>query len=379
MRIYPILPLLIASLLAYFVLYSPQPLFPILSLELNLSETQTALLTTATMVPLFLAPLTFGRLLSSYSPEYLLRAGLLLLAITTLGFVMAENYAMLLIIRFMQGILLPVILTSVMTLTSRRAAPEELQGAMSFYVTATILGGLFGRLISGVFADFSDWRYFYYLMTAGLTLTAFFPFGQGSGFAGQDTPFNWPDVKVLVVECGLGWVFLAVSCLFFVFSAMMNFLPFRVGSLSEEVSSVFISLMYSGYLLGVVTSLLSARITLWSGGSLQTMLLGFLIYATAAGMTVMADIGVLFLSLFIFCGGMFLVHSVATAFVNKVAGEKRRVVNALYLTFYYLGGMLGSFVPGVIYEMWGWNYFIISLLFASAVGVASIFQLKIKN
>jgi len=82
--------------------------------------------------------------------------------------------------------------------------------------------------------------------------------------------------------------------------------------------------------------------------------------------------------LFIFCGAMFLVHSIAAAWVNTVAGEKRRLVNALYLTFYYLGGVLGSVLPGLVYESMGWNYFIGVLLLDAVVGLVSISKIKLE-
>ena len=377
MRIAQILPLLIASVLAYFVLYAPQPLFPILSATLDLTETQTGLLTTATMLPLFLAPLTFGQLLSRFSPERLLRISLVLLAVSTVGFVLANNFTLLLIIRFCQGLLLPVLLTSVMTLTSRSAGPESIQKAMSAYVTATILGGLFGRLISGFFADYSDWRYFFYLLSMLLVFMAFFPFSQPGSSSVDDDHIHWRDIKALLFERGLGYVFIAVSSLFFIFSAMMNFLPFRVGELNSEASGVFISLMYSGYLLGVVTSLLSAKLSVLGGGNHRTLFIGFVVYGLAIAMTAANDISVLFISLFIFCGAMFLVHSIAAAWVNSIAGEKRRLVNALYLTFYYLGGVLGSVLPGLVYESLGWHYFVTVLLLAAVVGLVSISKIKL--
>ncbi|UZE97390.1 MFS transporter [Alkalimarinus alittae] len=377
MRIVQILPLLVASILAYFVLYAPQPLFPLLSISLGLSETQTGLLTTATMLPLFIAPLTFGRLLSKYSPERLLRISLLLLALTTTGFVLANDFTLLLVIRFCQGLLLPVLLTSVMTLTSRCAGPTSIKQAMSAYVTATILGGLFGRLISGFFADYSDWRYFFYLLSVLLVVMACAPFGRENTSAVQDDQINWHDIKVLLFDRGLGYVFLAVSCLFFIFSAMMNFLPFRVSDLNSEASGIFISLMYSGYLLGVVTSLLSSKLSILGGGDHRTLMIGFIIYTLAIAMTVFNDINILFISLFVFCGAMFLVHSIAAAWVNTVAGEKRRLVNALYLTFYYLGGVLGSVLPGLVYEWFGWNYFVVVLILAAAIGLMSISKIKI--
>ena len=107
--------LLPAAVLVYFVLYGPQPLFPRLATGLALTELQTGLLTTAAMLPLCLAPLSFGRLLSAVAPHRVLRGSLILLALATAGFALVDHFPLLLLIRFLQGLLLPLILTSVMT------------------------------------------------------------------------------------------------------------------------------------------------------------------------------------------------------------------------------------------------------------------------
>jgi len=45
---------------------------------------------------------------------------------------------------------------------------------------------------------------------------------------------------------------------------------------------------------------------------------------------------------------MFLVHTVATAVVNRKAGQHRGLASGFYVSSYYCGGVLGMYIPGLI-------------------------------
>ncbi|MCD8567871.1 MAG: hypothetical protein LRY50_05830 [Geovibrio sp.] len=76
----------------------------------------------------------------------------------------------------------------------------------------------------------------------------------------------------------------------------------------------------------------------------------------------------MFFGMFLFCCGMFLAHSVASGYVNKIAEDKKGITNGLYVSFYYGGGTFGSFLPGFVYSRFGWNAFL--LLIGSVVSVS---------
>jgi YNFM family putative membrane transporter len=52
---------------------------------------------------------------------------------------------------------------------------------------------------------------------------------------------------------------------------------------------------------------------------------------------------------------MFTAQAVAPAFVNTVAPRNKGGANALYLSFYYLGGTLGAALPGLAWQAAGWE------------------------
>ncbi|HKK02262.1 MAG TPA: hypothetical protein VJ955_08855, partial [Desulfuromonadales bacterium] len=165
-------------------------------------------------------------------------------------------------------------------------------------------------------------------------------------------------------------IYLVVFCLFLVFAAVMNFLPFRLTELSAQANELRIGLMYSGYTMGIVTSLNAVRIGRWLGGPCRAILAGLALYLVAlAGL----DAGrpeVLFAVIFLFCAAMFFVHATASGFVNALAGPNKGMVNGLYVAFYYAGGTIGSFLPGIAYRQWGWGIFLVVLAAVAATGLA---------
>jgi YNFM family putative membrane transporter len=87
-----------------------------------------------------------------------------------------------------------------------------------------------------------------------------------------------------------------------------------------------------------------------------------------------AGAGLIFAGMFVFCGGMFQVHSTAPGLLQRMAGNHRGVVNGLYLSFYYVGGAVGTSAPGIVYERFGWEAFVMLLtavlLFALVLAVS---------
>ncbi len=69
-------------------------------------------------------------------------------------------------------------------------------------------------------------------------------------------------------------LYLVVFCLFFTFAAVMNFLPFRLTELHQGVNELRIGLMYSGYAMGIVSSLGAVRVGRLLGDERRAMALG---------------------------------------------------------------------------------------------------------
>ena len=365
---------LMATVFSYAILYSPQPLLPFLAGAFGVSRPQAALLITVTMFPMSLAPLSYGYLLESLSATKMLRWAILFLAVTVATFACATSFTVLLIVRFLQGLLLPAALTSIMTYLSAAVPGDKIQRIMSFYITATIVGGFMGRLVAGGVATYFNWRLFFAVL-AVLLLIGFFLLQRLQQQEVQLHPTR-PNLAALmeVVKTGNNaLILLSVICLFFVFVALLNFLPFRLKALRKETSEFFTAFMYSGYVMGAFASLAAGRIVRCLRGEANAMILGFLCYCAAIVVTLISNEWVIFAALFLFCGSMFFVHTVAAAVVNKNGMRYKGIVNGLYVACYYAGGALGSYFPGIVYERYGWNVFVLMLLAIAGCGLAIAF------
>ncbi|MDR2696453.1 MAG: MFS transporter, partial [Deltaproteobacteria bacterium] len=121
--------LLYITTLIFTTIYAPQPLFAAIHADFPVSEATVSLLVSVVMLPLGVAPLFYGALLSFISTRRLLQTGLLLLAITGLPVFFTHSFPVMLMARLGQGLLVPAVLTSLMAHLSSQFQGAELQRA----------------------------------------------------------------------------------------------------------------------------------------------------------------------------------------------------------------------------------------------------------
>ncbi|MDW7771273.1 MAG: MFS transporter [Desulfobulbaceae bacterium] len=365
--------ILTAAALNIFVLYAPQPLLPIFAQLYGLSEASAGLLMTVTMLPLAIAPLSYGYLLSYVQPLQVLRFSLLLLAFMTCMTGLVQNFPQMLTVRFIHGLIIPASLTAVMSylaFSGSRGGLQDLQKSMSLYVAATISGGFLGRLLAGVSSAVIDWRLFYFMLGAFL-FSCFFMIRPAAGTNHPDAErlAAVPNIRSLRKVKSCLPVYLAIFCLFFVFCGALNYLPFRTVELSGRTSGLLTGFMYCGYLTGIATSMGAGAIIRRTGSESGVMIWGYAFFVILLTAMLLPTTGILFVLLFPFCGMMFLVHSVATAVVNRQAGEDRGLASGIYVSSYYGGGVLGTYLPGLVYENFGWEVMVVCLALSSLLGI----------
>lgn len=362
------------TILSFSALYAPQPLLPLLARQLSIDLSSASLLMTVVFIPLSIAPLAYGLLLGRVSPGRMLQVSVPLLALTQIPFLFSDRFGVLMTARLAQGLLIPAILTALMTFTAQRGG--ALQRSMSIYIASTITGGFAGRAVSGALASAFGWRApFLFLM---LSLVLAFLLLLRLPVAGELKLLRAEPRRLfqLLADSHLRNFYVVVFCFFFAFAAMMNFLPFRLTELQGEASSLRIGLVYSGYLCGVVTALGSSAICRRLGGELPAIRYGLLVYGVSLFGFLTRTVPLLFVLMFLFCGAMFLVHSTCSSYLNRIGGNDKGMVNGLYVASYYFGGMLGSFLPGLLYRHFGWSVLVFGLAAVVTVAVIMVFSMR---
>lgn len=368
--------LLIITVLVFSVMYVPQPLAPILTQTLGVDAAAVGLLVSITLVPMAIAPLTYGVVLRELPALGVLRWALIALSLSCLALAWVDSYQPFLVLRGVQGLIVPACLTALMAYLSAGHSPGSLKQVMAKYVSATILGGLAGRLISGAVSEVFDYHAVYWGLAVALLAAALLPWAKA-----PVKPMNTvvPSIKGVIrawsIEGNL-WRFIAVSCLFFVFAGFLNFLPLRLAEVQPGIGPGLIGLVYLGYLGGIVTSLNAKRIAQTLGGSNRTLKLAMFVMVASVASAIPLGTWGLFAMMWAFCLSMFLFHSLAVAEVNQAEPELRGVVNGLYVTHYYGGGVLGTWLPGYVYDAYGWGATLGCLMLVGFFGLLALLKIQ---
>ena len=261
---------------------------------------------------------------------------------------------MFLFFRVIEALIVPAILTSLMSILAN-IDKENIKFNMSIYVASTVFGGLVGRIFSGFIATNLSYEFVFYSLSLAILVSIYFI--SKLSYEGEAT-ISKPkitDVMEILKDKRFLIIYFLMFCVFFVFSGVLNILPFRVKEISSNVSEFQISLLYLGYGMGILISLNSSKIVKFFKNELNTILFGLIFFLFITIFLIQENIIFIFLLIFLFCVGMFTVHTVSTGLANSMKESQKSLTSGMYLSFYYLGGALGSFLPSIIYEKFGWN------------------------
>ncbi len=353
--------------ICFCLLYAPQPLLSELADAFSVTKPKAGLLVSVTLIPMALAPLTYGIVLKQLSALTILKWALPSLALTMALAGQAPTYESLLILRLLQGALMPAILTATMAYLTAGRSGSELSKVMSIYIASTIVGGMAGRVLSGQMALWLDWSQVALVWALLLLAVTWTPWRRATPKPLNLTKPDRAGIFNALSSRGNALVYGSVACAFCLFSGFLNYLPFRMTEVDALASSGLIGLSYLGYSVGVVSALLAGYWVRVLGSPVRVCAVGFVI---VLGSQALAFGGVteLFISVFVLCLGMFLIHTLAASEVNHNAKALGGVVNGLYVSCYYGGGVFGTWVMGYVYEFYGWTAFIGALLTVGLLG-----------
>ena len=336
------------------VMYATQPLQPLLAKQFDISIVQASQFTAIIMLFLAISPIVYGYILEKVCAKKMLTIASFVLLITNIFLGLSTSYEMFLFFRVCEALVIPAILTALMSILAN-IDKENIKFNMSIYVASTVFGGLVGRIFSGFIATNLSYEFVFYSLSLAILVSIYFI--SKLSYEGEAT-ISKPkitDVMEILKDKRFLIIYFLMFCVFFVFSGVLNILPFRVKEISSNVSEFQISLLYLGYGMGILISLNSSKIVKFFKNELNTILFGLIFFLFITIFLIQENIIFIFLLIFLFCVGMFTVHTVSTGLANSMKESQKSLTSGMYLSFYYLGGALGSFLPSIIYEKFGWN------------------------
>ncbi|TAL89666.1 MAG: MFS transporter, partial [Rhodanobacter sp.] len=152
------LALFAAGFATFGLLYCVQPLMPEFSKHYGVSEAVSALSLSLTTGVLAFAMLFAGALSDAWGRKSVMVASLLSSALLVLLSAAMPNWPALLVVRTVLGLTLSGLPAVAMTYLGEEMHAESLGLGMGLYISGSAVGGMGGRLITGVLTDFFDWR-----------------------------------------------------------------------------------------------------------------------------------------------------------------------------------------------------------------------------
>ncbi|MBI5341788.1 MAG: MFS transporter [Deltaproteobacteria bacterium] len=370
---------LVAS--AFSTIYITQPVLPVLRAEFGVSASTASLTISAVILGIALANLPFGMLVDRYPIRPIILLGGSVIAACGFFCAASTDLSLLIAARFVQGLFVPSLTTCLVVHLVRSLPPDRLNVVTGSYVSATVVGGLGGRLLGGWIHPPLHWRYAFVtasvlLLAATAAAARWLPEGEGE----RETPREIEGFERLIRRPELLRIFFVAFGAFFVFSSVFNYLPFYLAAPPFNASTQVITLAYLSYLVGALTGpaagTLSNRI-----GNGATMALGSAVFAGSILLTFVPSLPVIAASLAGVCAGFFAIHSAAAGSLNLRLSSGRGRANSLYVLFYYLGGSAGITASGYAYHSAGWrgvaSLGILVLLLPFATGLAEMRERKL--
>ena len=352
------------------VMYATQPLQPLLAKTFDISVVQASWFTAVILLFMAISPIIYGYILEKMCAKKMLINASFILLITNIFLGLSSSYEFFLFFRVCEALVIPAILTSLMSILAN-IDKENVKFNMSIYVAATVFGGLVGRLFSGFIATNFSYEYVFYSLSFALLISIYMIKKLNySGDAAIIKP-KLGDILNILKDKRFAIVYFVMFCVFFVFSGVLNVLPFRVKEISQSATEFQIALLYLGYGMGILVSLNSKKIVKFFNGEINTIFYSLVFFIFSIFILTNQNILYLLLLIFLVCIGMFTAHTVSTQLANSMKASQKSLTSGMYLTFYYFGGALGSFIPSIIYKNYGWDimlyFFTIILLITTII------------
>ena len=337
-------------------IYITQPVLPVLQQEFGADMVRVSFTVSAVIFGIALANLPFGSLADKVRIQPIVLTGGLCVALA--GFVcsLTHNLYVLIAARFLQGIFIPALTTCLAAYLAKTLPIERLNVVMGSYVSATVLGGLGGRMLGGFIHPPLHWRYAFVtasILILSASLAALIGLPKARVQPGAPKPGSVGFLQLLKRGELLPLFFCATGS-FAIFSSIFNYLPYRLTSPPFNYSTETTTLVYLVYIVGIFIGPLAGRVSNRFGGGVTLLSGSAVLLLSMAILLIPNPVGVV-AGLLVLCAGFFTIHSAAVGALNRKLSSGQGKANALYVLFYYSGGWLGITCSGLAYQHGGWS------------------------
>ncbi|HBO07680.1 MULTISPECIES: MFS transporter [Bacteroides] len=339
-------------------LYYNQPLLNVIRHELGVSEFQTNLIAMITQIGYALGLLFIVPLGDLYQRKKIILTNFILLIFSLIAIAVAPNIYIIWGASFITGVcsMIPQIFVPI---ASQFSQPENKGRNVGIVISGLLTGILSSRVISGFVGEVLGWREMYFIAAGMMLLCSIVvlkalpdirPTFRGKYSSLMKSLFSlikdYPTLRIYSMRAGIA---------FGSFLAMWSCLAFKMGEAPFYANSDVIGILGVCGIAGALTASFVGKYVKTVGiRNFNFIGCGLILLAWASlyfcGNTYAGIIaGVILIDI-----GMQCIQLSNQASIFDICPPASNRVNTIFMTTYFIGGSLGTFLAGSCWHVWRW-------------------------
>jgi YNFM family putative membrane transporter len=371
----------LGGLATFASMHCAQPLLPLYSREFHVAPVTASLVISITTAILAVMMTVTAFLSNTWGRKNIMVISLFGTSLVTIASALSPNFATLLLCRALEGIFLAGIPAIAITYLGEEVHPQYQAASIGIFIGGNAIGGMLGRIATGVITDLSSWRiaiicigivgllcswWFWKNLPPSTHFTAQ-TFSARKHIASLVQQLNDPCLLCLY---GVGFLLMGS------FVTLYSYLGYQLTEPPYNLSQGLISWIFIIYIVGSFSSSWSASLAdRWSRQ--RILLISAILIGLGALTTLNSNLPCKIFGVAVLTIGYFGGHSIASSWVSKRAHHGKAQASALYLFFFYVGSSIGNTTGGFFWSADGWSGVIgmISLFALSALALALLLPL----
>lgn len=336
-------------------IYAPQPLLAEIAGEFGRSALEANLVVSMTTLGIACGVFPAAWIAERLGRGTVLTVSLACGAVLTLVTAATPDWAVVVVARFLAGLLMSGVLVSAVVWTGAAVPTLRRARVAAAYVSGTTIGGMSGRIVAGLGAEAWGWRAGLVLVDVLVVLGGAIGVIVVAALARRRQPVVTtvagaaPTLASAAVRARLYVIaFVAMAA----FIGVYNAIAFRMTHPPFSLGVGLTSMLFLGYIAGTFSSVRAGAL-IDRLGVRATILIGVGLELAGIVATLIVSLYAIIPGLLLMAAGFFVLHAAASATVPAVS-PRPTTGSAWYTLWYYAGSSAGALLLGAAWDAGRW-------------------------
>ncbi|MFZ2220193.1 MAG: MFS transporter [Rhodoferax sp.] len=350
---------------AFLNVYSMQSVLPMVMHDFEATPVEAGVTVGATVLAIALVSPFMGMLSDAFGRKVIICTSLFAMTVPTAFIPLVDSLQGLIALRFLQGLAVPGIVVVLIAYLSEEFHEGGVARMTAIYVGGTVMGGFFGRFMTGHAGHLLGWRGAYVTLAVlnliGAILVLWLLPASKNFVSHRDLAGALQTLRQHLVNPRLLAVCAMGFCVLFSLVGTFTYVNLYLAEPPFNLTASGLANIFSVYLLGVMVTPVAGRFIV-RFGFLRSVLGALSLSGAGLLLTLVPSLTVVILGLAVCSSGVFICQSATISHIAANVKEGRSLATGIYYFSYYAGGAAGSWVAGLAYEGWNWGGSVVSII-----------------